>query len=281
MATLVLRTVKGSPLTNAEVDGNFSNINSEVGLVDSNVGVLSNLTTSAKGNLVAAINEIASESSSNVTITAGNISNVSISGTVITNSTWNGNTITVAYGGTGNTTFTSGALLKGNGTGAIQNASAADIVGQIGSTAVQVASSITVTDDTSTNATRYIVFVNNTSGTVTENVSSSKLTFNPSTGLLTSTDYNSTSDITLKEDITPIANPLDTISQLNGFKFTWKDSGEKGYGLSAQDVEKIIPEIVRTRTDGYKGINYLNIIALLIESVKDLKQQVQDLKNNK
>lgn len=51
MATLVLRTVKGTPLTNAEVDGNFSNINSEV-------GVVANLTTTAKANLVIAVNEV-------------------------------------------------------------------------------------------------------------------------------------------------------------------------------------------------------------------------------
>ena len=285
MATLVLRTVKGSPLTNAEVDGNFSNIDLEVGVVfnrantiNSNVGVLSNLTTTEKSNLVAAINEIASESSSNVTITAGNISNVSISGTTITNSTYQGNTIDVAYGGTGNVIFTSGALLKGNGTGAIQNATASDIVGQIGATAVQVASSITVTDDTSTNATRYIVFVDGTSGTVTENVSSTGLTFNPSTGLLTSTDYNSTSDISLKENISPINNPLETISQLSGIKFSWKNSKETSFGLSAQDVEKILPEIVRTRADGLKGINYLNIIAFLVEAIKDLKKEVDTLK---
>ena len=80
MATLVLRTVKGVPLTNAEVDGNFSNINTDVGVVyntantiNSNIGVLSNLTTTAKSNIVAAINEIASESTSNVYITGGTI----------------------------------------------------------------------------------------------------------------------------------------------------------------------------------------------------------------
>lgn len=61
MATLVLRTVKGTPLTNAEVDGNFSNINSEVGVVNSNVGILSQLTTSATSNLVSAINEVQAE----------------------------------------------------------------------------------------------------------------------------------------------------------------------------------------------------------------------------
>jgi hypothetical protein len=51
MATLVLRAVKGSPLTNQEVDGNFSNI-----LAD--VGVTTNLTTTTKSNVVSAINEI-------------------------------------------------------------------------------------------------------------------------------------------------------------------------------------------------------------------------------
>jgi hypothetical protein len=58
MAILTLRLVKGTPLTNAEVDNNFSNINSEVGVVSSNVGVLSNLTTNTKSNVVSAVNEI-------------------------------------------------------------------------------------------------------------------------------------------------------------------------------------------------------------------------------
>lgn len=76
MANLTLRLVKGSPLTNAEVDGNFSNVNSEITALTSNVGIVSNLSTTNKSNLVAAINEIASESTSNVNITGGNISGV-------------------------------------------------------------------------------------------------------------------------------------------------------------------------------------------------------------
>ena len=224
MATLVLRTVKGTPLTNSEVDGNFSNINSEVGVVfnrantiNSNVGVLSNLTTTEKSNLVAAINEIAAESSTNVTITAGNISNVVLD--------------------------------------------------------------INVVDDTSTNSTFYPTIAAAASGNAAVKISSTKLTFNPSTGLLTSTDYNSASDIALKENLTPITNPIEALSQLHGFGFTWKETGEKAYGLTAQDVEKVMPEIVKSRPDGYKGINYLNIIAFLVEAIKDLKQEIQELKN--
>lgn len=76
MANLVLRTVKGSPLTNLEVDNNFSNINVEL-------GVLTNLATTAKSNLVSAINEVASESTSNVTISGGTIQGVVISNVVL------------------------------------------------------------------------------------------------------------------------------------------------------------------------------------------------------
>jgi hypothetical protein len=58
MAILTLRLVKGSPLTNSEVDNNFSNINNEVGIVNGNIGVLTNLTTITKANLVSAVNEL-------------------------------------------------------------------------------------------------------------------------------------------------------------------------------------------------------------------------------
>ena len=57
-ATLTLRTVLGVPLTNAQVDNNFSNLNTFSSLVDSNVGVLTNLTTTAKSNIVVSINEL-------------------------------------------------------------------------------------------------------------------------------------------------------------------------------------------------------------------------------
>jgi hypothetical protein len=140
---------------------------------------------------------------------------------------------------------------------------------------------ITITDETTVNASYYPMLSVGTSSGNSANVSSTKLTFNPSTGLLTSTDYNSSSDMTLKQDITLINNPLDIISQLTGFGFTWKDSKQKAYGLSAQEVEKVIPEIVKDRPDGTKGINYMNLTAFLVEAIKDLKQEIQELKKPK
>ena len=164
---------------------------------------------------------------------------------------------------------TPSAIVLTNATGTASNLTA------------NIANFINVTDDTTSNVTVYPIFANNTSGAITEQVSSTKLTFNPSTGLLTSTDYNSSSDMTLKQDFTPIQNPLDIISQLTGFGFTWKDSKQKSYGLSAQEVEKVIPEIVRDRADGTKGINYMNLTAFLIEAIKDLKQEITELKKHK
>ena len=141
---------------------------------------------------------------------------------------------------------------------------------------------VSITNNITTDATFYPVFTSVTTGSIVgANTSSTKLTFNPSSGLLTSTDYNSSSDVTLKENFTQIVNPLDIISQLDGFGFSWKDTKEKSYGLSAQQVETVLPEIVRVRPDGTKGINYLNLIAFLVEGIKDLKEEVRQLKSYK
>jgi hypothetical protein len=289
-ATLVLRTVKGTPLTNLEVDNNFSNLNTFGDVVSSNVGVLSALTTTSTSNIVFAVNSIKS----------GNLSQFGATTSAQLASIISDET------GTGNLVFatspilttpdlgTPSAVVLTNATGTVTNLTLVtpnvgtpsyinltNATGTASSLTANIANFINVTDDTTSNVTVYPIFANNTSGAITEQVSSTKLTFNPSTGLLTSTDYNSSSDMTLKQDITYIQNPLDIISQLTGFGFTWKDSKQKAYGLSAQEVEKVIPEIVKDRPDGTKGINYMNLTAFLIEAIKDLKQEVTELKKHK
>lgn len=325
-ASLILRTVKGAPLTNLEVDNNFSNLNTWGNTINSNVGVLTNLTTAAKGNiviainelvtsntttnnnigsipslatinkgnivyavnelkanigvvsnlvtydtsnLVAAINELNTKATSNVTITRGNIS-----GVVITNSTYNANTISIAYGGTGQTNQTAAinALLPS------QTSNTNYFLRTNGSNVLWSSADITITNDTSTNATYYLSLTTASTGSINSaNVSTSKLFFNPSTGLLTSTDYNSASDRNLKTNITNLSETIGILQQLQGVSFNWKDSGVKSFGLIAQDVEPILPEIV-TEHEGTKGINYINIIAFLIEAVKDLQSQINQLK---
>jgi hypothetical protein len=115
----------------------------------------------------------------------------------ITSATWNGNVIAINRGGTnGTATPTAGGIAYGSGTAYAFTAvgSSGQVLTSNGSgtpTWATPASSITLSDDTTTNATRYPLFANATSGTVsTEYVSSTKYQFNPSTGVLTSTSFS-------------------------------------------------------------------------------------------
>jgi hypothetical protein len=87
------------------------------------------------------------------------------------------------------------------------------------------------------------------------------------------------SDQNLKENIYNIPDSLQKISQLNGVYFTWKENAKLDVGVIAQQVEQVLPEIVCTRDTGYKAVQYDKLIPLLIESIKELKFEVETLKN--
>ena len=139
--------------------------------------------------------------------------------------------------------------------------------------------SLTITDDTSTNLTRYPLFVDVTTGTPTSNyVSSSKLNFNPSTGTLSATVFTSLSDKTQKTDIKPIVNAIETVKKLNGVKYKWIDNhNQPSIGLIAQDTEKVLPEVVMNNPNGLKSVSYGNIVGLLIEAIKEQQKSIEDL----
>jgi hypothetical protein len=146
-----------------------------------------------------------------------------------------------------------------------------------GSNLTGVSAGSTVANDTSTNETFYPVFTQTTSGTITSSkVSTTKLTFNPSTGTLTATDINSTSDINLKENIRPIENPLDKVLQINGVEFDWKDNQQSSIGVIAQEIEEIFPELVKTAEN--KSVNYNGLVGVLIEAIKEQQKQINILK---
>lgn len=99
------------------------------------------------------------------------------------------------------------------------------------------------------------------------------------TGIVTAANFNSSSDINLKENIHTVENSLKTIQSLRGVSFDWKESRKKSYGVIAQELEQILPELV---SDGEtKTVNYNGIIGVLIEAVKELKREIEDLKNSK
>ncbi len=95
--------------------------------------------------------------------------------------------------------------------------------------------------------------------------------------------YGQSSDLALKENVTTLENPIAKVMGIRGTEYDWKE-GNKNYqghdiGVIAQDVEKVLPEAVSTKPDGTKGVHYNKLIPLLIEAVKDLSQQVDDIKD--
>ena len=94
------------------------------------------------------------------------------------------------------------------------------------------------------------------------------------------------SDERLKENIQPIEDALSKVSQLNGVTFTYKADGKESAGLIAQDVEKVLPSAITEKElplkidDGneYKVLQYDQTIGLLVEAIKELKAEIDELK---
>jgi hypothetical protein len=98
-------------------------------------------------------------------------------------------------------------------------------------------------------------------------------------GVITCFDLNTTSDISLKQNVETVDNALSVVNELRGVKFEWKKDGRPSYGVIAQELEQILPELV-TDTDP-KTVNYNGIIGVLIEAVKELSAEIQELKKDK
>jgi hypothetical protein len=174
-------------------------------------------------------------------------------------------------------------------------------------------------DETSSATVHYPVITTLTaSGFLTEtNVSTTKMSFQPSTGRLTlggnSASTSTTtgtlvvtggiglsgaiyagadiiayasSDKRLKENISVIDNSLEKLTKLSGYEYHWNsiaqemypDRTERDVGVIAQEVQEVLPSAVVEREDGYLAISYDRLIPLLIESIKTLKQEIDTIK---
>ena len=176
-----------------------------------------------------------------------------------------------------------------------------------------VAPFVSVTNQAADTAVYYPAITTATTGTVsTVSVSSSKLTFVPSTGILSSTEMRvtastvsnsvsngalvvtggvgiggtmtaagivETSSITLKENILPIENALDSILKLSGVTYDRIDNKEHEAGLIAEWTDEVLPDLVTKDDLGNTiGIKYTKLTAYLIESIKTLKQEINELR---
>ena len=91
------------------------------------------------------------------------------------------------------------------------------------------------------------------------------------------------SDRSLKDNLVPIQNALDKTRTLTGYEFDWNDKQDTytghDVGIVAQEVEKVLPEVVTEREDGTKAVKYEKIVPLLIESIKELSAKVAKLES--
>lgn len=144
----------------------------------------------------------------------------------------------------------------------------------------------------------FVVFTNNTrqisigsNATTLEYAGNAKLA-TTNTGVDVTGTLNATSDVVafyssderLKDNIKYIGKPLEKIEKIGGYTYDWNDKqdiyevGSKDVGVIAQEIEEVLPELVVTRDNGYKAVKYEKIVPLLIESIKELKKEVDDIK---
>jgi len=185
--------------------------------------------------------------------------------TISTNLFVAGNTIVKGLSANG-TLGTANYVLKTNGTTAFWGAAASGGGG------------VTLADETASATTHYPVMSTTSSGTLSSGkVTTTKLYFTPSTGQLNATIFNSLSDKRVKKNIKTVDDALNTVNDLRGVKFNWKETSTPSIGLIAQEVEKFLPELVHTGNNGEKSVNYGGVVGVLVEAIKELSARIDKL----
>jgi hypothetical protein len=159
-----------------------------------------------------------------------------------------------------------------------------EVTGVVTATTIKAGTAISITDG-AVSATRFHGDGSNLTGidatTLTDSGGNIKVQANPNgiviTGIATATDFDSTSDERLKTNIQVVDGALDKVNSLRGVSFEWKESGEPSYGVIAQELESVLPELVHG--DDPKRVNYNGIIGVLIESIKELSSRLDELEN--
>jgi hypothetical protein len=191
---------------------------------------------------------------------------------IIENATTGSQSITIAQGSGSSVTVATGtrAIVVTDGAGA------GAAVTLVNPTTAQVASTVTFANRT-TNESGHAVFISTTATGNEAMYTNTNYRFNPSTAELSATNFNSTSDATMKHNIQTIQGALSTVQNLRGVRFTWNSTGFPGIGVVAQEVETHVPEVVVTAEDGGKSVQYGNLVGVLIEAIKDQQRQIDDL----
>ena len=195
--------------------------------------------------------------------------------------------ISAGDGGTGEKTIVLTAAGSGSGTDSITLKAGSNVTLDRTNDVITINSSFTdtntdelvkITNETTNAGTYYPGFFSSNTGAQSGYVSSTKLTFVPSTGTLSATELNSLSDVRFKENIEDISDSFGILEKVQPVKFAWKETGKTAYGVIAQDIETVLPEVVSTNDYGIKSVNYSQLIPLLIDVVKRQQEQIEELR---
>ena len=254
--------------------------------------------------------EVLSTTASSSTATGALIvsGGVGVAGTVYANSAVLTNALPATSGGTGTATYATGDILYASAANTLsklnigstgqlltvtagvpawqpapislpsQTGNSGKFLTTNGTTSSWADAAQSVTDDTSSTAiTNYIQFTTVTSGTITATkVSSTKLYYQPSTGTLNSTTFNSLSDARFKTDLEKIKGALSKVKQLTGYTFTMTESGKRSAGLLAQDVKPVSPESIGG-TEDRMTLNYDSLFGLIVEAIKEIDDKLTSI----
>jgi hypothetical protein len=274
--TLTNKTIN---LSNNTITGTISHFNAA--LSDGNFATLTGTETLTNKTLTTPIISGISPSSGQLqtvpsgtgtlisTNSIGNITTNMIADGAITNSKIASNAV-IDISKLSSSTI-SGISLGGN----LNNLTAGSFITYSSGTTYNGSTSITISANGSSSNTANTLVARDSSGDFTAGtINCSNLTAD---FIVTATEVNATSDINLKKNIHTVDDALETIGSLRGVSFDWKDTGKSSYGVIAQELEQILPELVKQGE--VKSVNYNGIIGVLIEAIKELKAEIEELKS--
>ena len=181
--------------------------------------------------------------------------------------------------------------LNGIETSATADQTASEIVALIASQSISP-TNVSATGKIGRDSTDYITFTNNSRMDVYIN-NSNEFRFESdgdfhADGDVVAFSSTTASDSRLKSDIHTINNALETVGKLRGVSYKWLRNGQKDIGVIAQEVEEVVPEVVKTKTtlglDGeeeMKTVDYGKLVGVLINAINELKAEVDELKGGK
>lgn len=286
MATIIRRLVRGTKLTFQELDDNFNNLNVESGNTSSQLNA--HIVDTVDAHDASAISYLGSSNISATDVEAA-IDELDIEkASKALDNTFTGLNTFGIISATSLSNDVAGNLYTGLGNLSVSSVDGFTYLptapGQpTGIPSANVGRAPTVWDTTNNRLWIYSGGTwNNSANVQNGSITPTKLSaggpsWDTAGNLTAPGNVTAYSDIRLKDNIVPIENALNLVQNLQGVNFTYKNTNNKNIGLIAQNVKNVLPELVVENQDGYLSVAYGNVVAVLIEAIKELNARVKVL----